>query len=1004
MHEKVMSWFDPVVLEKNILAFWKKERVFQRLVEKNRRGELWSFLDGPITANDRMGLHHAWGRALKDAFQRYHAMRGKRLRYQNGFDCQGLWVEVEVEKELGLETKKDIEKYGVARFVKRCRERVEKYAGIITEQSIRLGCWMDWDNSYYTMSDENNYAIWQFLKRCHERGYIYKGHDVMPWCPRCGTGISQHEMQEGYREISYLSVVVKLPIIQRPGEAFLVWTTTPWTLAANAALAVHPDLIYVRALQEGEIYYLAKARVEAVLGERGNWQTVSELPGSTLIDAGLAYRAPFDGLDEAEEPAKGAGSRPSIVPWKEISDEEGTGIVHIAPGCGPDDFRLGKDHGLPAFCPIDESGRFGEETGWLAGKKASSVAGEMESFLADSGLLYSSAMHRHSYPHCWRCKEELLFRLVDEWFIAMDPWRDRIKSNARKALWKPAFGRELELDWLSNMQDWMISKKRYWGLSLPIWECSECGEFQVIGSSEELKRRAVAGWDRFEGNSPHRPWIDDVKISCHRCGRPAARIPDVGNPWLDAGIVPYSTTKYNTDREYWQRWVPADLVLECFPGQFRNWFYSLLAMSTMMEDIPPFKTLVGHALVKDEHGREMHKSSGNAIWFGEAADELGADVIRWLFYERDLSSHIHFSKRDARRIRGGFFNTLWNCYVFYVNYANIVGYMPTEHRPQVSKRSWLDRWILSRLHETIGSSQQSWEDYDVRGAARLADRFLDDLSNWYVRHNRRVFWKAEGERSSWSEFDTLYECLSVAIRLIAPLAPFFSEAIYQNLVRPVDKRAPISVHLTEYPQPNAEVLDSELMRRMRVVRRIVSAGVAARKQAGIKIRQPLSKVTVFVTEEDEKMLAELQPLIRDDLNVKEVVLSTKCIEPPEERTEGTSVVEFEEGCLFLDTELTGDLIREGAMREFLRKAQVMRKKLGLQIEDRIVIRYGTGSTGLREALAFFKDHICSELLCLKMTEEPDLKQGRLIEVGGDSVLLHIEAAEQNKTTEGRSNY
>ncbi len=663
--EKVDTQVDFPAQERAVLAFWSRIGAFDKLREKNRGGPRWSFLDGPITANNPMGVHHTWGRTYKDAYQRYNAMNGKEQRYQNGFDCQGLWVEVEVEKQLGLKSKRDIENLVVAdpeasidRFVRFCKNRVDKYARVKTEQSIRLGYWMDWDHdedwrkppdqrrSYFTMSEENNYTIWGFLQTCHKRGLIYRGYDAMPWCPRCSVGLSQMEMAEGYQLVAHRAVFVRFPLRGRPNENLLVWTTTPWTLSSNVAAAVNPELTYLKILHKDQIYYLAKGAftahrleeqfkrkewvkdvpklktLEQIFKEKGGYSVLGHVSGAEMV--GWPYDGPFDELagqnSAAGYPAeiasvvrtrqwareKSAKEAHRVIAWKEVGETEGTGIVHIAPGCGKEDFHLGKEAALPPVAPLDEFGCFLSGFGELAGKSAVDPATTdwILNNLKEKGKLLEVEKYPHSYPHCWRCKTELLFRLVDEWFIAMS-WRDEIKDVVRQSRWLPESinGQARELDWLTNMGDWMISKKRFWGLALPIWVDEVTGDFEVIGSREELKHRAVEGWPTFDGHTPHRPWIDQVKIRNPKTGNLMARIPDVGNPWLDAGIVPFSTMKYNTDREYWKKWFPADFVTEAFPGQFRNWFYAMLAESTMMVHQAPFRTLLGHGLVRDEHVR-----------------------------------------------------------------------------------------------------------------------------------------------------------------------------------------------------------------------------------------------------------------------------------------------------------------------------------------------------------------------------------------------------------------
>src|SRR5579884_1833459 len=605
---KVDTQVDFPAQEREVLAFWDRIGAFAKRVRLNQGKPRWSFLDGPITANNPMGVHHAWGRTYKDAFNRYFAMTGHELRYQNGFDCQGLWVEVEVEKELNLRSKRDIEELvpgdrfaSIDQFVQRCKARVDKFARVQTNQSIRLGYWMNWDcdgdwnkppderKSYFTMSDENNYTIWTFLKKCHERKLVYRGYDAMPWCPRCAVGLSQMEMHEGYQLVAHRAVFVRLPLRSRPNEALLVWTTTPWTLTSNVAAAVNPNLTYLKIQHRDQVYYVAKGAftahrleeefkrkqwvegvpklksLEQIFKEKGGYEIVGELSGREMI--GWEYEGPFDELPAQGNPGgypaaiadvtrrQGwAAAQPArvvhrVIAWEAVGEAEGTGIVHIAPGCGKEDYGLGQENHLVAVAPLDEYGVFLPGFAELEGNSAVDPA-TTDAILAnlqEHGVLFAVERYPHSYPHCWRCKTELLFRLVDEWFINMG-WREEIMRICHDIHWIPDFGLQRELDWLKNMGDWMISKKRFWGLALPIWVCESCGHFDVIGSRAELKERAIAGWAEFDGHSPHRPWIDLVKVKCASCGGQASRIPDVGNPWLDAGIVPYSTMGYNRDR------------------------------------------------------------------------------------------------------------------------------------------------------------------------------------------------------------------------------------------------------------------------------------------------------------------------------------------------------------------------------------------------------------------------------------------------------------------------
>ena len=881
---------DYPALEHSVQRWWDDHNVLQQYLQRNDHSDKqYSFLDGPITANNPMGVHHAWGRTYKDLYQRFKTMQGYKQRYQNGFDAQGLWVEVEVERELGFKNKRDIEAFGIAKFVQLCKDRVFKFANRMIEQSIRLGYWMDWGNDYYTLSDENNYTIWYFLKKCYERDLIYKGHDVMTWCPRCATGISNMEtLSEDYRETTHLSIYARFPLLDRPGEYLLVWTTTPWTLAANVAAAVHPDLPYVKVEQDGEFYYLAEALLpvlKALKGrDKGDYHVVETLRGSDML--GWGYRGPFDELP-AEQ-----GVIHTVIPWKDVSADEGTGIVHIAPGCGREDFALSKEFNLPVIAPVDEFGVYTEGFDWLTGKSAAEVGLEIADNLAQKGLLYRTQNYKHRYPICWRCKTELIFRLVDEWYISMDQLRYEIMDVVQRITWIPPFGLERELDWLRNMDDWMISKKRYWGLALPIYDCPQCGTFEIIGSEQELKERAVSGWEEFEGHTPHRPWVDAVKIRCKNCGAEVSRIKDVGNPWLDAGIVPYSTLHYRTEPEYWRQWFPADFVTESFPGQFKNWFYSMLVMSTVLEHAEPFKTLFGYGTLMGEDGTPMHKSKGNLVVFDDAAERVGSDTMRWLFTNHIPEQNLNFpripTEEDVEKAaRTGMpvrlsekwmlvrrtLDKIWNVYWFFVTYANIDGFDPTQHSLPVSQRSELDRWILSELQLTIRAVTSGLESYDSSMPASVIQEFLDNLSNWYLRRSRERIWKTELDNDKVGAYLTLYECLTTLITLLAPFIPFTTEELYQNLVRSVNRNAPLSVHLIDWPETREELIDEQLTRETHLVMRIVGLGRSAREKAQIKVRQPLHALYVRIPNPSEaEALLRLKDQVLEELNIKHLEL------------------------------------------------------------------------------------------------------------------------------------
>lgn len=874
MVKPVSSKVDFVELEHKILKYWKDYKSFEKLVEKNRNRKdykYWSFLDGPITANNPMGVHHAWGRTYKDMFQRYYAMTGCDMRYQNGFDCQGLWVEVNVEKDKGFKSKTDIEKYGIDNFVNDCKDRVKKFSKIQTDQSVRLGMWMDWDNSYYTMSEENNYTIWSFLKKCYENGWIYKGHDVMPWCIDCGAALSDMEVADGgYREKTHDTIYVVFPIKNRENEHLIIWTTTPWTLPANTGAAVSKDMDYVKVEVEGKYYYVAKGRMEAVIGKDA--KVIEYLKGEQLL--GLEYEGPFDELPIQKDVIH------KVVEWDEVTDEDGTGIVHMAPGCGKEDFRVGKNNGLSTIAPIDEFGHYTDGFDWLTGKNVKDVDdGPVTENLKEKGKIFKVEKYTHRYPICWRHKTDLVFRLVDEWFIDMgkkdDPERKGLRYQIMDVIkdieWIPSFGYDREYDWLKNMEDWMISKKRYWGLALPIFECKKCGNFEVIGGREELKERVVEGWDEFEGHTPHKPHVDNVKIKCSKCGELVNRIKDVGNPWLDAGIVPYSTMKYNTDRKYWEKWFPADFVTESFPGQFRNWFYALLSMSTVMTGKAPFKRLLGYATVKDVHGKPMHKNDGNSIEFNAAADKMGVDSMRWLYMSQNPERNLHFGYETATEARKNII-TLWNVYSFYCNYASVDKFNPNNYNIELKDRSLLDRWVISRLNRAVKIAKMNYENTKVYLTIDEVERFLEDISNWYVRRSRRKFWKGEMDDDKIGAYLSLHETLYKLIQILAPIIPFVTEEMYQNLVRSTDENAPESIHHTDFPQVDESAIDDKLEKDMAVIQKVVEMGRAGRWTKKIKVRQPLSTLYVKMPDKLSKEAnEELIKDVREELNIKNII-------------------------------------------------------------------------------------------------------------------------------------
>ncbi|HYP39191.1 MAG TPA: isoleucine--tRNA ligase [Chloroflexia bacterium] len=916
-------------MEHEVLDFWEETDAFRKLQEKNRGNKPWSFIDGPITASNKMGVHHGWGRTYKDIFQRYHAMLGQDQRFQNGFDCQGLWVEVEVEKALGFNSKREIENYGLDRFAQACRALVMKYAGEITRASIRLGQWMDWDDSYYTMSDTNIEHIWLFLKKCHENGWLYMGTRSMPWCWRCGTSLSQHELIDSYEERTHRSVFLKFPLNGVPSNEYrvpsggeqpdsvlgtrhslLVWTTTPWTLTANVAAAVHPDLDYARIRQGDEVFYLSRGtvgrlfkdeyRVEADAWEDAtqrsalstqHWSDLGNVKGSELV--GLTYRGPFDELEATSSVLAPATSyEHRVIAWDAVGEEEGTGIVHIAPGCGAEDFELSKVNDLPIIVPLNEAGGYGPKFGQFAGMHVTDVAPVVFDALKEKGLLYHLEDYTHRYPTCWRCHTDLVFRVATEWYIRVEEIRPRLMRAAREVKWHPEYAGKRMENWLVNMSDWNISRKRYWGLVLPFYVC-DCGEVTVIGSTDELREIAVNPEAVDALPELHRPWVDEVKIKCPKCGDVVSRVPEVGDAWLDAGIVPFSTLNYRSNPEYWAKWFPAGFITE-MREQIRLWFYSMLIMSVTLEDTSPYKEVLAFEKVHDEHGKPMHKSWGNAIWFDEAVEIMGADVMRWMYASAPITQNMNFGYSIADEVKRNLL-TLWNTYSFFVMYANLDGWTPQMRNVEFGVRnevggetgldsairnpqSDLDRWILARLHELISQARAEMDTYDVASLTRQVDAFVDDLSNWYVRRSRRRFWKSESDTDKLAAYSTLYEVLVTLTKLVAPVMPFLAETMYQNLVKShdADGSQPESVHHCAYPEADEALIDRQLLADVALTQRLVSLARAARNKAGVKVRQPLREMVVRApSKQDEESLRRMEDQVLEELNVKGMVITSQ---------------------------------------------------------------------------------------------------------------------------------
>ncbi|MBA3733693.1 MAG: isoleucine--tRNA ligase [Actinobacteria bacterium] len=1007
MFEALPQYPDHPALEEEILAWWDEERIFDQLRERNRGGPTFSFMDGPITANNPMAAHHCWGRTLKDAFQRYKALRGFDQRYQNGFDCQGLWVEVGVERSLGLNSKREIEEYGLAEFNERCKERVAEYAEVITEQSRRLGMWMDWDNDYYTFSDTNIEYIWRFLKECDARGWLYKGHRSVEWCPRCGTSLSQHELINSYEELTHPSLYVRFPLKERPGESLVVWTTTPWTLPANVAAAVKPDAEY--GLTEAGDWWAVERNADA--------EFVRRVRGDELV--GLEYEGPFDSL-----PAQ-HGVVHRVIPWDDVTLSEGTGIVHIAPGCGAEDFELSRVHDLPVLTPIDEAGRFYEVYGEFEGRSTEDVEKPVVVELERRGRLVEAGSIIHRYPVCWRCATPLVFRIADDWLIRADEIRQLMLDANATVKWTPDFYSKRMDDWLRNMDDWNISRRRYFGLPLPFYPCGSCGQLTVIGSVAELHERATGGLDQLK--ELHRPWIDEVPIACD-CGAEVRRIQEVGDAWLDAGIVPFSTLGWQNpewkehgyatgaaagltgadlpDHAYWEKWFPADWVSE-MREQIRLWFYSQSFMSVTLTGRSPYRSVLTYEKLLDEHGREMHRSWGNSIDAAEALENIGADVMRFMFCDQVPSQNLKFGYGPAGEIKRRLL-TLWNSVKFFVDYANIQGFRPGGEAP--SELQPLDHWLLERTDQLVAEMTEAYERYWTPALIRSFESFVDDLSNWYIRRSRRRFWDGD-EVALW----TLWHALVRSVQTIAPVMPFLAESLWRKL-----RADDVAESVFLEPWPEARQADDRLLAEVAEVRRVVELGRQARGDAGLKLRQPLRRLVVQgaglaqghageIAEELRVKEVEFGPVEATELRVKPnlpvlgpklgkelgavraslqagdfeqlegggVRVNGRDFTPDEvlvERgaREGWALAEDDSLTVAVTTGLDDELRLEGRVLDLIHQLNTMRKEAGLALTDRIRVTLPKGDADLLQHEAWIKEEVLATEIGANGDAEPQI--------------------------------
>ncbi len=986
-------------LEERVLERWRKRDVFHESIRRREGGPEFVFYEGPPTANGRPGSHHVLARVFKDVFPRYKTMRGHQVHRKAGWDTHGLPVELEVERELGIKSKDDIERYGVAEFNQRCRESVLEYVDEFARLTERIGFWVDTDDAYVTYHNEYIESVWWSLKEIWKKGLLYQGYKVVPYCPRCGTALSSHEVALGYRDRVDPSVYVRFPVRDEPGVSFLGWTTTPWTLLSNAALAVAPDVTYVRARVGDEALILAEPLVERVLGDEAVIE--ARMKGSEL--AGTSYEPPFPYINDF-------GPRTHTVLEADfVTTEDGTGIVHTALAFGEDDFKLGEEYGMTVQNPVKLDGTFDERIVAFAGRDVIEANDDIVDALRENGRLFRAEIYEHSYPHCWRSDNPLIYYAKASWYIRTTSMRDELLAANESVVWYPDHIKHGRMGrWLENNVDWALSRERYWGTPLPIWRCEEQHDL-CIGSLEELRSLGATVPDDL-----HKPYIDDVAFPCPECGGEMRRVPEVIDAWYDSGSMPFAQwhAPFENEDLFEQRF-PADYICEAI-DQTRGWFYSLLAISTLLFGRSSYKTCLCLGLILDEEGQKMSKSRGNVVSPWDVLDRYGADAFRWyLFTAKQPWDGYRFSMDSVGEGVRLFLNTLWNTYRLFVLYAN-VNAVPRDAEGEPTE---LDQWILSRLDATVETAGERLDDYDTTSAGRAIAAFVDDLSNWYVRLSRRRFW--DGDPAA---FATLRECLLVTSKLLAPLTPFVADEIYENL----DGSAP-SVHLCDYPQAHGR--DETLEQAMEVVRDAVELGRTARAQGKVKLRQPLREAVVVAAPREREAIERFHQLVLDELNVKELRYVSEADElgrwelKPNYRTlgprfgkdmplvaeavaaldatravatlrdggtvgiginggehpltaddvqlvlqplEGYQVERSGTHAVALNLELDGELRREGLAREVVHAIQNARKSAGLNVEDRISLTLG-GAPELLDAVRAHEEYVTGETLATSLS-------------------------------------
>ncbi len=1005
MYKKVDTTLNFLDREKEVLSFWKENKIFEQNVAENQGSREFTFYDGPPTANGKPHIGHILTRVIKDIIPRYHVMKGDHCLRKAGWDTHGLPVELEVEKLLGIDGKQEIEKYGIEPFIKKCKERVWKYKGEWQKMSHRVGYWADMENPYVTYDDNYIESVWWAIKTIAEKGLLYKGHKIVPYCPRCGTALSSHEVAQGYKDVKDVSVFVRFKIKDRENAYFLAWTTTPWTLPSNVALCMNPKEDYAEIVAEdGATYILAQALVPSLFE---NYQTVT-------VKKGIEYEyAEYEPLFDY---AKGSFKEKAyyVVCDGYVTLTDGSGIVHIAPAFGEDDANVGRKYNLPFVKLVDDRGNMLESTGVLAGKFVKDADKIIIKMLKENGLLFKELPFEHSYPFCWRCDTPLLYYARSSWFIKMTAVKDRLIAANESVNWMPETIKHGRMgNFLENVIDWGLSRERYWGTPLPVWVCEKCGKIHVIGSKKELKD--LCG---IEGDIElHRPYIDDCTFDCE-CGGKFVREKEVIDCWFDSGSMPFAQYHYPFEnKELFESHFPADFISEAI-DQTRGWFYTLLAISTLLFDKAPFKNCIVLGHVNDKNGIKMSKHKGNVVDPWTILDKQGADAVRWYFYTGSapwLPSR--FYEEAVSEAQRKFMGTLWNTYAFFVLYAEIDKYNPADYKLENCKLTLMDKWVLSKLNSLVKTVDEGLNAYNIFDSARALQSFTDDLSNWYVRRGRERYWGADMTEDKIAAYTTLYTVLTTMAKLSAPFTPFMAESIYQNLVPNFFKDAPKSVHLCAFPTVDESAIDKTLEDGMQNVLDIVVLGRACRNTANVKNRQPLQKI--FVCSERRTELSEgLLEIAKDELNVKEVehlIDATRFVTykiKPQLKTLGPKygaklgkVRKFFETCdanavvstvkkgeiykttfegddfefslddllistesaqgfiaasdmgitVVMDTTVTEELKAEGTERELISKIQTMRKEAGFEVVDRITVNYITEDDGVKNAFVNGKD-------------------------------------------------